>query len=226
MPGPVFTTVFNWFLMVAPGSADALLDKEAIPHGPSSRPVRLLRPVLWAYVMWVITAVTVLTTTGILPSGFIAQWGPAMRAPVTPFEIKTATEWWLVAVFTFLNHLISTFAGSVIDPWITTHVNNADVHALPWSRFEVHVALGVYWVAGWIDYVLFLMISLSRFDFLAVGIVADVISKQLGLRVHMDHKTKAAERGHTPRSGHLEGHRIEEHVRLRRRRQSVYLAKY
>lgn len=151
-------------------------------------PVGLLRPVLWFYVCWVCVAVFVLGYVSILPPEFISQWGPHALHPSKAFSITLPWQWWVVAGFTWLNHGISTFSGGIIEPWITTQVQNESVKILPWTDVEVHASLAIYWVAGWVDYMLFFMISLSRFDLLVIGVMADLVSKQMALRVHLKNK--------------------------------------
>lgn len=149
-------------------------------------PIYSLRIVLWGYVFWVSTALSIIICLSILPQ---TQWGPHDLRLSKPFTVDTPEKWWIVATFTCINHLISTFAGGIVDPWITNQVQNSKVQKIQWSNFETSVALGVYWVAGWIDYLLFLMISLARMDFMVIGIASDLLSKQLSLRVHLKNKT-------------------------------------
>lgn len=93
---------------------------------------------------------------------------------VGSLKLDTWTRWSAVSVYTFLNHAISGTAGNVVDPWIMNEVQDDSHSRLRFSKRKAFFMIIFYKIAGWIDYVLYLVIALSRLDLMIIGMAADV----------------------------------------------------
>lgn len=142
------------------------------------------------YVGWVFIAGGGLIFQGILDPSFISAWGPTKQDTTIKKNIFSVEKWILTAVYTFLNHSISSYAGNIVDPWITNEVQDDKIKKVRYSYTKTMIIVLTYQCASWLDYILFLAISLSRIDMMLIGIFADVISKGYAINLHLINKNQ------------------------------------
>lgn len=131
---------------------------------------------LWVtiYVSWVISSFLVLVYFGSLDN--IVVFGPGNSpAMIGSLKLDTWLRWSSIATYTFFNHAISGTSSNIIDPWIMNEVQDDSHKRLRFTRQKSLAIIVIYKITGWIDYILYLVIALSRLDLMIIGITADVI---------------------------------------------------
>ena len=151
-----------------------------------------------AYTAWVILATTILGTAGPLGPYFNAAgecfaqaFGGNPPPDVTDrlmIVIENASTWWLVAGLVACNQVASSIAGSTVDPWSTNELCDDTVYRIRFGYWKSLVFVTMYQVAGWLDCLIFLFISLQRPDFMLIGLLTDVICSAWTTRIHLQHK--------------------------------------
>jgi len=151
-----------------------------------------------AYILWVFVATGVITATGPM-SGYFSHADLYFRqaftqTPIHPDPAETSVQiespwmWWLVALVTMTNQLASSYAKDIVDPWITTEINDDLKPTIRFGTQRTIVFLSIYRTAEWLDYIVFLFLSLQRIDFMLLGLVADIFCRAWTTYVHLRHK--------------------------------------
>lgn len=94
-----------------------------------------------------------------------------------------------MAFITFANQIASSIADDIVEPWITTELNNDNVVHMRYGYYKTLFYITLYMMASWLDYIIFLFISLQRPDFMIIGIVSDVGCRMITTAIHIRHKT-------------------------------------
>lgn len=143
----------------------------------------------YTYIIWVFIAGGSLIYFNILDEKFINAMGPNTQSSSEQNDDQLSIEkWTMVAFYTFFNHYISTYAGNIVDPWIKNEIQNDTIIEVRFSYSKTMILIVFYQFAAWIDYILFLSISLSRLDMLLIGIFSDTLSKTYTTHIHLKHK--------------------------------------
>ena len=96
--------------------------------------------------------------------------------------------WWMVAAATVLNQFASSVATDIVDPWCTNELNDDTVDRMRYGYLSTLIMVTIYRVASWLDYLMFLFISLQRPDFMMLGLLSDMTCRCWTTRVHLRHK--------------------------------------
>jgi hypothetical protein len=151
-----------------------------------------------AYSTWVLLVTTVLSAAGPLGpyvGATKACFNQAIYGGSPPDHITelvvvvdSICTWWVVAISTLLNQLASSIASDIVDPWCTNELNDDKIKRIRFGYWRTLVFVTFYRVAAWLDYIMFLFISLQRPDFMIIGLLADIGCRAWTTRVHLNHK--------------------------------------
>ena len=131
-----------------------------------------------AYTLWVMIATVGLAATGPMHAYAVATstyFKQALFEHVQTDDVQvevtidSVATWWIVAFVTCTNQIISSYAGDVVDPWITNELNDDKVAHIRYGYYRTLMGVALYRAAGWLDYIVFLFLALKRLDFMLLG---------------------------------------------------------
>lgn len=105
-------------------------------------------------------------------------------------QIKTWKEIKLVMLYSFMNQLIISYSGSIIDPWMTNIVQDPKSNVLNMSKQNVMIINNIDNVISWINYIISLaMIFTMQFQFIIPKFAASLLVSNFTTWNYIKNKT-------------------------------------
>ena len=139
-------------------------------------------------IMWMIGVIVSLQSIDLLHSEFMT-FGPSPHTRFMTVSIDTWHKWWMLTVATFANTCVSDFMSDAIVPWLQNTVQDHKAKYLPYRKVTCYAISQMWSVYCGIMSIFAIGLMTSQIDFLAVRMLADLITNTFTTFKFMRHKT-------------------------------------
>ena len=93
--------------------------------------------------IWLVIIVTGFSSIGLLHSDFI-KVGPSPTTKIMSLTINTWTNWFTVAIASFLSSIVNDFFSDSLGPWFLNTVQDQKTKYLPYNKTTCYIILQLY----------------------------------------------------------------------------------
>ena len=138
--------------------------------------------------MWMVGVVLSLQSIDLLHSDFMA-FGPTPHTRFMTVSIDTWHKWWMLTIATFANTCVTDFMSDAIVPWLQNTVQDHKTKYLPYSKMTCYVISQLWSIYCNVMSIFAIGLMTSQIDFLAVRMLADLLTNTFTTFKFMRHKT-------------------------------------
>jgi len=93
--------------------------------------------------IWLVVIVVGFSSIGLLHSDFI-KVGPSPTTKIMSLTISTWTNWFTVAIASFLSSIVNDFFSDSLGPWFLNTVQDQKTKYLPYNKTTCYIILQFY----------------------------------------------------------------------------------
>ena len=137
--------------------------------------------------MWMVGVIVSLQSIDLLHSDFMTC-GPTAHTRFMTVAIDTWHKWWMLTIATFANTCVSDFMSDAIVPWLQNTVQDHKTKYLPYRKVTCYVISQMWSIYCGVMSIFAIGLMTSQIDFLAVRMLADLITNTFTCFKFMRHK--------------------------------------
>ena len=145
------------------------------------------------YLVWELSILFALIQLNVINSKNILI-GPSNNTTLTFINLKIDNwgTWCLASIYIFIDHLLAKYLEYTVDMWLTNNLRNESkyINFIEYKNrvVMVHLITQIYHIASWLDYIVYIIIIVNRFDILMFGMLAESIAIYITTRGHIKRK--------------------------------------
>jgi hypothetical protein len=145
------------------------------------------RLAIFFLMMWMIGVILSLQGIDLMHSEFM-NIGPSPHTKFMTVSIDTWDKWWMLSLATFANTCVTDFMSDAIVPWLQNTIQDHKTKYLPYRKWTCYVISQLWGVYCSVMSIFAIGLMTSQIDFLAVRMMADLITNSFTTFKFMRHK--------------------------------------
>ena len=137
---------------------------------------------------WMIGVIIALQSIDLLHSQFMTC-GPSPHTKFMTVSIDNWHKWWMLTIATFANTCVTDFMSDAIVPWLQNTVQDHKNKYIPYPKWTCYAISQLWGVYCNVMSIFAIGLMTSQIDFLAVRMLADLITNSFTCFKFMRHKT-------------------------------------
>jgi hypothetical protein len=125
--------------------------------------------------MWLLVVIVSLQSIDLMHAEFMT-FGPTPHTKFMTVSIDTWHKWWMLTIATFANTCVSDFMSDAIVPWLQNTVQDHKTKYLPYRKFTCYMISQMWGTYCNVMSIFAIGLMTSQIDFLAVRMLADLIT--------------------------------------------------
>ena len=145
------------------------------------------RLAIMVLMVWMVGVIVALQSIDLLHSDFMTV-GPSQHTKFMTVSIDTWHKWWMLSLATFANTCVTDFMSDAIVPWLQNTVQDHKAKYLPYRKCTCYVISQLWGVYCSVMSIFAIGLMTSQNDFLAVRMLADLLTNTFTCFKFMRHK--------------------------------------
>jgi len=137
--------------------------------------------------LWMLGVIVALQSIDLLHSDFMTV-GPSPHTKFMTVSIDTWHKWWMLSLATFANTCVTDFMSDAIVPWLQNTIQDHKTKYLPYRKWTCYVISQLWGVYCGVMSIFAIGLMTSQIDFLAVRMIADLMTNTFTTFKFMRHK--------------------------------------
>ena len=125
--------------------------------------------------MWLLVVIVSLQSIDLMHAEFMT-FGPTPHTKFMTVSIDTWHKWWMLTIATVANTCVSDFMSDAIVPWLQNTVQDHKTKYLPYRKFTCYMISQLWGTYCNVMSIFAIGLMTSQIDFLAVRMLADLIT--------------------------------------------------